>query len=818
MRFFQFSGTLLFLLSVFATNTFAQNNFGNIKGAIKDSSGQGISHATIQLKNTVYGAAADENGNYTIKNIPAGTYTIEFSSLGYNTISQEVFIKSGETVDVSPSLPFEITTSPEITIIGIESKNGMAHLNDVSGTIIYAGKKTEVLVIDSLDANTAQNNTRQILGRVPGMNFSETEGAGFPSNGIGSRGLNPTQSIEMNVRQNGYNITSDIYGYNEAYYVPAMDGVQRVELVRGASSLQFGPQFGGTVNYIMKGAPKNRPFELNTQQTFGSYGLFTSSNSIGGTCKKFSYYAFGQYKTVQGWRPNSDFRAFTGFAKIEYRATDKLKFGLEYSILRNRIHMPGGLTDEEFNADSRQSFRARNWLNSPWNILTGTIDYKISAKTSLSLKSTFLSSGRSLVWRNEDGGAAALDTIDHSTGTYVEREVEKEKFTSSTNELRLRSDYKLFGMQNTFATGLRFFYGKLKRDEGGPGSTRSDFDLNLYGGGYEKSLTFYTTNVAYFFENIFRITDKFSITPGFRFEYIRSTAQGYITDDTIKVNVDKRKDRYIPLLGIGSQYKISSSTTLYGNISQSYKPMDYSSLTPIGVTSRIDPNLKDAYGYNSDLGWRGTIKEFLNFDVSLFYLRYNRRIGLVSLTDVNGNPYTFRTNVANSVHKGIEAYVEINPVKMFLKNSKIGNVSIFNSLAYIDARYVSSNPNLINEDGDTLDIKGKHVEYAPNIINRSGITYSLNGFSVTYTLSYTGKSYGDANNTVASANPVIGIIPSYTVMDLSASYKFRNYTIKAGVNNLADKRYFTKRTDEYPGPGIIPSIARSFYISVGAKF
>ncbi|HXA02709.1 MAG TPA: TonB-dependent receptor [Cytophagaceae bacterium] len=818
MRQFYRPGIFFLLLSIFSPNIFAQSSTGNLKGVIKDSIGHGISHATILLKNTTYGAAADSNGHYIIKNIPAGKYTVEFSFLGYNTILREVFIKSAETTDVSPSLSFEITTVPEITIIGIESKNGMAHLNDVSGTVIYSGKKTEVLVIDSLDANTAQNNTRQILGRVPGMNFSETEGAGFPSNGIGSRGLNPTQSIEMNVRQNGYNITSDIYGYNEAYYVPAMDGVQRIELVRGASSLQFGPQFGGTVNYIMKGAPKNKPFEFNTQQTAGSYGLFTSSNSIGGTYKKFSYYAFGQYKTIQGWRPNSDFHSFTGFSKIEYRPTDKLKFGLEYSVLRNYIHMPGGLTDEEFNADSRQSVRARNWLNSPWNILTGTIDYKISDKTSFSLKSAFLSSGRNLVWRNEDGGAAALDTIDRSTGTYIKREVEKEKFTSSTNELRLRTNYRMFGLESTFATGLRFFYGKLKRQGGGPGSTGTDFDLNLYGGDYEYSINFTTTNAAYFFENIFRVTDKFSITPGFRFEYIRSTANGYKTFDTVRVNIDKSRNRYIPLLGLGSQYKLTSTTTIYGNISQAYRPMDYSSLTPIGVTSKIDPNLKDAYGYNSDLGWRGTIKEFLNFDISLFCLRYNRRIGLVSLTDINGNPYTLRTNVANSVHKGLEAYVEINPVKMLFGKSKIGNISLFNSFAYIDARYVSSNSNLVSENGDTIHIKGKHVEYAPNIINRTGVTYSLKGFSATYTLSYTGKSYGDANNTVHSTNPVIGVIPSYTVMDLSASYKIRSYTIKAGVNNLADKRYFTKRTDEYPGPGIIPSIARSFYISVGAKF
>ena len=109
--------------------------------------------------------------------------------------------------------------------MGLKSKNGLGNLGEVGGVVIYSGKKTEVLVLDSLDANTAQNNPRQILGRIPGANFSETEGSGFPANGIGLRGLNPVQSVEMNVRQNGYNIPADLYGYPETYYQPAMEAV-----------------------------------------------------------------------------------------------------------------------------------------------------------------------------------------------------------------------------------------------------------------------------------------------------------------------------------------------------------------------------------------------------------------------------------------------------------------------------------------------------------------------------------------------------------------------------------------------------------------
>src|ERR1700694_5564115 len=189
-------------------------------------------------------------------------------------------------------------TLENITIKGYRTVNGVGHMMDVKDGIIYAGKKNEVIITDSLDANKAINNTRQILGRIPGLHIAETESSGFTANGIATRGLNPTQSMEMNTRQNGYNISADIYGYNEAYYLPPMEAVSRIEMVRGAASLQFGPQFGGLVNYVINEAPKNKTFELYTSQTGGSFGLFNTFNAIAGTVKKWSYYGFVQYRTM----------------------------------------------------------------------------------------------------------------------------------------------------------------------------------------------------------------------------------------------------------------------------------------------------------------------------------------------------------------------------------------------------------------------------------------------------------------------------------------------------------------------------------------
>ncbi len=692
-----------------------------------------------------------------------------------------------------------------VIVTGYKTVNGVGHMLDIKGNIIYAGKKTEVIVVDSLDANKAINNSRQILGRIPGLNIVETESSGFTANGIATRGLNPVQSIEMNTRQNGYNISADVYGYNEAYYIPAMEGVRRIELVRGAASLQFGAQFGGMVNYVTEDAPVNKPFQFTTSQTIGSYGLFNSFNSIGGNYKKWAYYGFFQYRFMEGYRPNSDQTQFSGYGKIQYNASEQLNFGVEYSLLRNRIHMPGGLTDSLFDADPKTSTRARNWLKSPWNIITAFANLNPAGNTSFSLKATYIFSSRSLVWRNEDGGPEAPDTIDRATNQYAPREVEFEGMNSIATEFRMLTNYNLGKIKSSIASGIRLSYAAFRRQGGGEGSTGSDFDLSVTGD-WEYNLDFTTTNIAPFAENIFHFGKNFTVTPGVRLEYLKSTAAGYKMTDGDKQVPNENRTRTFPLFGLGLQYNTSANSNLYANITQAYRPMDYSMLEPFGVTAKIDPNLKDSYGYNSDLGYRGTIKNYLNFDVSIFYLAYNDRIAEVLRTDsVTGEEYAYRTNAANSVHKGVEAYVEFNILKFENPHSKSG-LSIFNSLGYTDARYTSG------------EFKGNRVEAASQIIERAGLIYSLMGFSSTFQYSYVSDAFGDATNAKVSSNPIAGYIPAYTVLDFSATYKFNNFSLNGGVNNLLDKSYFTRRTDEYPGPGIIPAVGRSFYLGFKAQF
>jgi len=694
------------------------------------------------------------------------------------------------------------TTLPRVVVKGTVRQPAAGSLPDVRGTEVFAGKKTEVLRLDSLTVNAAQNVTRQVLARVPGANITETQYSGFPSNGIGFRGLNPVQSVETNVRQDGVNIVADLYGYPETYYTPPAEALERVELVRGSSSLQFGPQFGGVVDYVLRdGAPNTRP-AFAFHQSGASFDAITSYLSAAGGTERWTYFGYTQYQRQNGWRPNSDMWQVAGAGRVRYRPASRVTLGLEYTFLRNHIHMPGGLDDAAFAEDPRQSFRARNWLASPWNVLAARAEVQLSSRTTLTSTLSYMFSQRYLVWRNEDGGASAPDTIDPVTQEYVPREVEREYFDNVTSETRLRTSHALFGVPQTLATGVRVFGGTLRRQSGGPGTTGSDFDMSLVGGPYENDIRFGTVNVAAFAENIVHLGSRLSVTPGVRVEYLRSTARGH-TDTTFAPDA---RNRAFVLAGVGTQLHATGGTDVYANITQAYRPIEYSFLTPFASLTRIDAHLRDPKGWNADLGWRGSFGRGLTFDVGGFYLAYHDRIGLVSGVDSTGTAFTERRNVANSVHRGLEAYAELRPLALLGWPAGWGSLGVWDAMGWVRARYT------------TGAFAGRAVEYAPALVNRLGASYERGRLFTTLQWSAVSRQFSDANNTVTSDDASVGAIPAYQLLDWSARFRIDARTsVSAGVNNLAGARYFTMRTDEYPGPGIIPGTGRSVYAGVSVE-
>ena len=699
----------------------------------------------------------------------------------------------------------------EITVVGRGSKSDYQQMPEVVGTSIYAGKKNALIVLDNVQGNVVNNTMRQVLAKVPGIHVWESDPSGIQI-GIAARGLSPNRSWEFNVRQNGYDIAADPFGYPEAYYNPQLQAVQRIEIVRGAGSLQYGPQFGGLVNYILRnGSEINKKFEFETQQTVGSNGLFNSYNAIGGKTEKVHYYSFFDHRNGNGWRENSRFFTNAGFGTVTYYLTPKFSLSAEVMHSHIRSQQPGGLTDAQVERDAQQSFRSRNWFDIKWTTPALIANYKISEKARWNTKLFATIGDRSSVGFLQS--ITTKDSINAATRDYNNREVLIDHYRNYGLESRVITDYTLGAMNNTFSGGIRLYTGTTHRRSSSKGTTGTNYDLKI-DGAYSRDIEFDSKNAAAFVENIFRLSEKVLLIPGIRYEWLEGAASGI--NNTVNgvpqylQNVER--SRSFLLAGVGAEFHLSKNTEVYANYTQAYRPIQFANLQAPPTTDVVDPDLKDAKGYNIDLGYRGKVKNYLQFDVSGYYLQYNNRVGTVTVSNTGGTPATYRliTNVGASTSKGFEGYAEFNPVRAFTTSTKT-DLIVFGSYGYTNATY----------SGDHKDAatKGKKVENAPMNIFRGGISAGYKGFLVTGQLSYVGETFSDANNTVApSANGNTGLIPSYTVTDLTATYKFsKGLNIKAGINNLTDERYFTRRAGGYPGPGALPADGRTFFVSIGAK-
>ena len=706
----------------------------------------------------------------------------------------------------------------DITVVGQHSRADIHQLPEVVGTSIMAGKKNSLIVMDNINGNVVTNTMRQVMAKVPGVHVWESDGSGIQI-GVAARGLSPNRSWEFNTRQNGYDIAADPFGYPEAYYTPQLQVVQRIQVVRGAGSLQYGPQFGGMINFVMRdGSDINQKFQFETQNTIGSNGLVNTFNAVGGETEKVHYYAFYDHRNADGWRENSCYKVGTGFATATFKVTKKLKIGAEVTNWHANSQQPGGLTDAQFAQKDQQSLRSRNWFDLKWNIAALKASYDFSENNRLQATVFGFAGDRSSIGFMPP--PTVRDTINPATLAYSNRIVFVDEYRNMGSELRYLGDYKLLKGKSTLSAGVRYYKGQTNRFNNGKGDTGSDFNTEVIGE-YPQQLEFNTTNLAAFAENIFRIGQKFIIIPGIRLEHIENAVSGQLNRvNNIPVKAaDQSKSRQFLLAGIGAEYHIGK-TEFYANWSQAYRPVLFSDLTANATTDVIDPEMEDATGYNLDMGYRGKVKDYLFFDAGVFYLQYNNRVGLLVQQNPDGSFYNYRTNVGNSVSKGVEALMEFNPVKAFSQNLKFGSISVFASIGYTDARY--DDYSISTRTGNqlvTTNYTNKKVENAPEWIVRYGLNYFYKGLTATVQWSYVDEAYSDAVNTVTpTANGLNGLIPAYHIGDISVNYKFlERYNVRAGLNNISDAAYFTRRAGGYPGPGLMPADGRNFYISLGLK-
>ena len=793
----------------------------SLQGRVREAdTGQPVVGCEVYVRGSRQIARTDSAGLFTIDRLPAGRQQLQFSSIGHEPLKTEVDVPADGSA-VAFTLVRRERQLKEVVVAAPQGRFGPQRLREVEGTAIFAAKKSDVIVPDNLVANLATNNARQVYARVAGLNIWESDQGGLQLS-IGGRGLDPNRTSNFNVRQNNYDISADALGYPESYYTPPVEAIRRIQLVRGAASLQYGTQFGGLLNFELRAPEPDQTVSVVARQTVGSYGFFNSFNSVSGTVKKLSYYAFAQYKRGDGWRPNSHFDSKTAYADVRYQFTENFKVGAQVTHMDYLAQQPGGLSDAQYAQNARQSNRERNWFAVDWNLFNASADWKLTPQSNLNVLAFGLRATRkSLGFRPN-----RVDSPDNDT--YL-RDLITGEFRNYGVEARYLNRYALGNGRKSgvLLLGTRYYHGYNHSVQGfGPTGRGADFRFVgpegvTFSNGFS-DFEFPNQNVAVFAENIFYLSDKVSVTPGLRYEYIRTTSQGtygnVIRDNAGNIDAitqaseQRLSPRGFVLGGIGVSYKPVETRELYGNISQNYRSITFSDMRIANPSAIIDPNLQDERGYSADLGLRGEQGQWLTYDVSLFALQYGNRIGEVQTYDAADRVLRRRGNIGRALILGVESYAEVDLLRALCPTAGPGRWALasFGNLALIRGRYTQS---------EIVGVRGNPVEFVPDVNLKAGARAGYGPFKGSVQLTHLSKQYSDATKAEqGGVSAVVGRIPAYSVLDASVSWERRWLKLEGSVNNLANTVYFTRRATGYPGPGILPSDGRSFFLTAAVKW
>jgi Fe(3+) dicitrate transport protein len=672
--------------------------------------------------------------------------------------------------------------------------------------IITTGAKSEVVPVATLAANMSEKSARQIFAEVPGIFVYDMDGSGNQVN-VSARGLDPHRSWEFNVRQNGVPTLSDEYGYPASHYSAPMEAVERVELIRGTAALQYGSQFGGLLNYVIKSPDTTRAISGESRSSAGSFGLMSTWNAIGGKIGRVTYYAYGSLRRSNGFRANGQSAYDAEYARASMPLSTSLELRAEVGRSWYRYQQPGPLNDAMFAADAKSSTRSRNWYSPGITVPSVTLTWTPSDAT----RSTLLVSGvfgtRSSV---AVGGFATTADAPSAAGVWSTRQVDIDRYTTRTLEWRLQHHTQWRATPVDLSGGIALADNNTRRRQQGVGSRGSDYSLALEpSGDFRRDLYYRTRNIAAYAEAEVAVTPRWTLVPGLRVERgdTRMTGRLAYYDPS---NTPRTIQHRFPLLGLRSSFRLPGDAEWYAGFSQAYRPMILKDVLPETVTERTDANLKDARGWTVESGVRGTALR-VSYDVGAFVMRYGNRFGLLTVADSTGTPYTYKTNVGTARTIGLESRASV-PLGVVVGASW----RAFTAVSLMHAEYIKGS---VVSVGRNVDISGNDVESAPRVIARGGLSAYGATYSATVQLSHVSRTFADALNTpTPSANGAVGPVPAYTLIDINANFTLTSHVqLSAGINNAFNRKYFTKRPQFYPGPGVWPSDGRTLQLSLALR-
>ncbi|MEJ2615182.1 MAG: carboxypeptidase-like regulatory domain-containing protein, partial [Ignavibacteriaceae bacterium] len=285
--------TIFFILLLLITNIdlFAQ---GTVTGKVMDSQGKPVIGVNAILLNTSLGAASDNDGNFKISNVPAGNYTLRFSSVGYKKQEFAVSVASGQTTEQNATLKEDILQMEGVVITGTAGGSGVQKKDASFAITTISPRELEQL---------APPSTAAALDLVPGVWSESTggiSGANIMVRGLPSGGDAPFVTFSIN--------GAPIYGTETLSFLEQStifridETIASTEAVRGGPSSVFSNgEAGLTTNFnLIKGTDITKG---KVKYTTSDYSEQRVDAVLSGPIANKLYYMVGGYfRTSPGIR------------------------------------------------------------------------------------------------------------------------------------------------------------------------------------------------------------------------------------------------------------------------------------------------------------------------------------------------------------------------------------------------------------------------------------------------------------------------------------------------------------------------------------
>ena len=664
----------------------------------------------------------------------------------------------------------------EVVVIG--SKDAIRKIAGSGGLI----EEKELDRMDYTDLN-------QILSSIPGIYFREEDGFGLRPN-IGIRGATTDRSQKITMMEDGILIGPAPYSAPAAYYVPNVARHSSIEVLKGPSSIKYGPHtVGGAINYVTSELNREEVAEIDLSG--GSDGYFKFQALLGKDFGEVSILLDALRYQSDGFK-TLDNSGDTGFYRNDINA--KIRWEPESDKAQSLSLKLGfadedadetylGLTNADFAADSTRRYPASQLDNFQSEHRQLHLNYalQMTDTTRLNVKAYLNEFERA--WNKFDGlmsGTApqkiltnpelyanqyrVLSGIANSTGSdsdTIDVTNNDREFSSRGLQISTTTAYSFSNVDNELSFGIRLHKDEVDRDHRKAGFLMESGNLVDNGIDYPSKVQNHAESeaVSLYASNRFYI-NQLEIELGVRYEDI----EGDLTNHILAVTKSNDQSKVLP--GLSALWGVSESTSLFAGVHKGYSPR-----SPGSSADQAEESTNYEYGLRYNQENRG-------FEIVGFHSDYENLLGRCRVSDFGCNP--------GEEFSGGEVKISGAELSGSLQHQFDNdlNLSVSLNYTYTNSEFQESFLSTFSQFG--LVREGDELPYLPESISRLEVLLTKDDWELLGAIKYQASMREEPGQGPIEQG-LYG--EELTVVDLSASWHFSDSgTLQLVMTNLADEQ------------------------------